>query len=264
MIRTSFASNRIGRNFSFITFLDNNRIIDEQSFVGCAAYMRNQLGGNEILIQAPLEWHERYGNVEQLKRWEKHINLVGGEATFCGTGPYRGNNLQYNDFVTDFNLRNLKLGYRTPIADMGANITKNEWVYWKIPTNLSVPKRYFTFCLIRYLYSRHLSPIVDMYYEIRKVLPKVQCFKVLQLAHHGYNPKDPESMGASAYNATWTVFDPQIRSLVDKEEGFRELNSPWNRTIQGMLAGKLYQGKESIKLLLLNGEYKKAYDELNR
>lgn len=266
MIRSSVSANFTGRSQSFISFLnlDNSRPYDEQAFVGCAAYIRSTAAQGDILIQAPLEWHERYGNEKELKRWEKHIKLLGGEVTYQGIKPYQGNRLNYADFVPDWNKRVLQNIWNAPLGDTGQFITKNEWVQWHIPRTALIMNRYYTFCLLRYLYNRHLSPIVDLYYDIRKELPKVQCFKVLQLAHHMYKKTDAFGGADAGYCATWSVFDINVRHFLDKEVGFKKLQNNQSVTLHNLLSGSLYTKSVRIKQLLLDKEYKKAYDELNR
>ncbi len=122
MIRSSYSTNLNGRGTSFITFLssDNLRPYDEKVFVGCAAYIRSTETQGDILIQAPLEWHERYGNVMELKRWAKHIELLGGSVSFQGVAPYKGTALNnYKNFVLDWNRRALQGIWHKPNGDDG-------------------------------------------------------------------------------------------------------------------------------------------------
>ncbi len=79
-----------------------------------------------------------------------------------------------------------------------------------------------------------------------------------------YHKTNELAGGDVGYYTTQTVFDINVRHFLDKEKAFKQLDGPFSSNLHAMLAGSLYNGSTSIKELLLKGEYKKAYDELNR
>ncbi len=185
-------SNSVALTTSLDDLKENpSKFVQEQNyFATCSGYSWAR-GKNKFIIQAPTCYlPEVFCNDKFQNAWMEEIGKMHGNAKWLGFHPYLGKTGSENPVVWH-NSNILRTYGRNPSKDvMYAIMKENTWATWELIWDEQHQVRtYNAFCLLRFLWSRHYSKIVDVYFDIksRLTITKPEPFEMLQMAYYSFD-----------------------------------------------------------------------------